>query len=195
MSTRLESQLNLIIEIDKLKSVLRKSKVKSAEGRAENSAEHSWQVALMALILAEHADFEVDIARVVKMLLIHDVVEIDAGDVLVYDIAARKAQEEKEQQAAKRIFGLLPEDQALQFEALWHEFEAAESNDAKFAKALDRLAPIMLNYHNEGKSWQENGVRKEQVLSINERIGYASDSLWQYTKELIENVAFKGWLQ
>ncbi|MEL7288095.1 MAG: HD domain-containing protein, partial [Pseudomonadota bacterium] len=131
---RLEKQLALIIELDQLKSVLRRTRVKSADRRLENSGEHSWHVALMAVLMQEHANAPIDIARVMKMLLIHDVVEIDAGDTFVYDVAASKEQEEKELKAAERLFGMLPSDQGDELFALWKEFEAAQSDDAKYAK-------------------------------------------------------------
>lgn len=163
---RLEKQLALLIELDKLKSVLRRTRVKSAEGRLENSGEHSWHVALMAVLMEEHANAPVDICRVMKMLLIHDVVEIDAGDTFVYDTAASKEQAEKEIKAAERLFGMLPTDQGQELLALWQEFEAAQSDDAKYAKALDRLIPMLFNYHNNGQSWKENSVTREQALTI-----------------------------
>ncbi|EGQ9182860.1 HD domain-containing protein [Vibrio parahaemolyticus] len=192
---RLEKQLALLIELDKLKSVLRRTRVKSAEGRLENSGEHSWHVALMAVLMEEHANAPVDICRVMKMLLIHDVVEIDAGDTFVYDIAASKEQAEKEIQAAERLFGMLPTDQGQELLALWLEFEAAQSDDAKYAKALDRLIPMLLNYHNNGQSWKENSVTREQALTINKRIEFGSVTLWDKAKELIEEATEKGWLK
>ncbi|EGR0210818.1 HD domain-containing protein [Vibrio parahaemolyticus] len=192
---RLEKQLALLIELDKLKSVLRRTRVKSAEGRLENSGEHSWHVALMAVLMEEHANAPVDICRVMKMLLIHDVVEIDAGDMFVYDIAASKEQAEKEIQAAERLFGMLPTDQGQELLALWLEFEAAQSDDAKYAKALDRLIPMLLNYHNNGQSWKENSVTREQALTINKRIEFGSVTLWDKAKELIEEATEKGWLK
>ncbi len=195
MNSHLEKQLSLIIEIDKLKSVLRKSKIKSADDRAENSAEHSWHVALMAIILQEHSNEDVDILKVVKMLLIHDVVEIDAGDVIIYDLAARKEQEEKEMKAANRLFGLLPKEQGKELLDLWCEFEDAISAEARFAKALDRLAPLMLNYYNHGKSWQENHISKQQVLEVNSKIGKGSETLWDFAESLIEDAAQQGWLK
>ncbi|MDW1950958.1 HD domain-containing protein, partial [Vibrio sp. 812(2023)] len=181
---RLEKQLALLIELDKLKSVLRRNRVKSAEGRLENSGEHSWHVALMAVLMEEHANAPVDICRVMKMLLIHDVVEIDAGDTFVYDTAASKEQAEKEIKAAERLFGMLPTDQGQELLALWLEFEAAQSDDAKYAKALDRLIPMLLNYHNNGQSWKENSVTREQALTINKRIEFGSVTLWDKAKEL-----------
>ncbi|HCZ9714697.1 TPA: HD domain-containing protein [Vibrio parahaemolyticus] len=192
---RLEKQLALLIELDKLKSVLRRTRVKSAEGRLENSGEHSWHVALMAVLMEEHANAPVDICRVMKMLLIHDVVEIDAGGTFVYDTAASKEQAEKEIKAAERLFGMLPTDQGQELLALWQEFEAAQSDDAKYAKALDRLIPMLLNYHNNGQSWKENSVTREQALTINKRIEFGSVTLWDKAKELIEEATEKGWLK
>jgi len=193
--SRLEQQLALLIELDQLKSVLRRTRVKSAEGRLENSAEHSWHVALMAILMEEHANEPVDISRVVKMLLLHDIVEIDAGDTFVYDAVASAEQEEKELAAAKRLFGMLPEEQGKALFELWLEFEAAESADAKFAKALDRLIPMLLNYHNDGQSWQEHGVTREQALTINKRIGLGSEVLWEKAQQVIAEATEKGWLK
>ncbi|MGP1390992.1 MAG: HD domain-containing protein [Vibrio diabolicus] len=192
---RLEKQLALVIELDKLKSILRRTRVKSAEGRLENSGEHSWHVALMAILMEEHANAPVDICRVMKMLLIHDVVEIDAGDTFVYDTAASQEQAEKEISAAERLFGMLPSDQEQELLALWHEFEAAQTDDAKYAKALDRLIPMLLNYHNNGQSWKEHGVSREQALTINKRIEFGSVTLWDKAKKLIEEATEKGWLK
>ncbi|MBT0024012.1 MULTISPECIES: HD domain-containing protein [Vibrio] len=192
---RLEKQLALVIELDKLKSIFRRTRVKSAEGRLENSGEHSWHVALMAILMEEHANAPVDICRVMKMLLIHDVVEIDAGDTFVYDTAASQEQAKKEIRAAERLFGMLPSDQEQELLALWHEFEAAQTDDAKYAKALDRLIPMLLNYHNNGQSWKEHGVSREQALTINKRIEFGSVTLWDKAKELIEEATEKGWLK
>ena len=145
----LERQIAFIVELDKLKSVFRRSYVLGAE-RRENSAEHSWQAALAAMMLAEHADEAVDRERVVKMLLVHDVVEIDAGDVPVYDLEARAAKVQEEEQAAERIFGLLPDDLAGEIRALWDEYEAQETPNARFAKAIDRLLPLLHNARGGG---------------------------------------------
>ncbi|WP_428772387.1 HD domain-containing protein [Vibrio sp.] len=195
MNQRLEKQLNLLMELDRLKSVLRRTRVKSAEKRLENSAEHSWHVATMAILLEEHANQPVDIGRVVKMLLLHDVVEIDAGDTFVYDSIAAEQQEEKERQAAERLFGMLPEEQGEELLTLWHEFENAESADAKFAKALDRIIPMLLNFHNEGQSWREHGVTREQVLTVNRRIEYGSQALWEKAQQMVEFATEQGWLK
>ncbi|EJL6400078.1 HD domain-containing protein [Vibrio navarrensis] len=192
---RMEKQLALLMELDRLKSVLRRTRVKSADKRLENSAEHSWHVALMALLFAEHANEPVDISRVVKMLLLHDVVEIDAGDTFVYDAAASEQQAEKELAAAQRLFGMLPDDQRDELSALWHEFEEAQSAEAKFAKALDRLIPMLLNFHNQGQSWLEHGVTREQALTINRKIELGSHALWEKAQEIIEQATQNGWLK
>lgn len=192
---RLEKQLALIIELDQLKSVLRRTRVKSADGRLENSAEHSWHVALMAVLLEEHANQPVDISRVVKMLLLHDIVEIDAGDTFVYDAVASAEQEQKERQAAERLFAMLPAEQGQELLELWLEFEQATSDDAKFAKALDRIIPMMLNFHNQGQSWQEHGVTREQALTVNAKIELGSQALWQKALQMINQATENGWLK
>lgn len=194
-ASRLEQQLALLMELDQLKSVLRRTRVKSAEGRLENSAEHSWHVALMAILMEEHANQPVDISRVVKMLLLHDVVEIDAGDTFVYDVAASAQQEQKELEAAQRLFGMLPNDQGQSLLELWLEFESATSADAKFAKALDRIIPMLLNYHNQGQSWQEHGVTRQQALTVNQKIEYGSEALWEKAQQIINDATLNGWLK
>ncbi|EGR1510652.1 HD domain-containing protein [Vibrio vulnificus] len=192
---RLNKQLALLMELDKLKSVLRRTRVKSADKRLENSAEHSWHVALMALLMEEHANEPVNICRVVKMLLLHDVVEIDAGDTFVYDAVASKQQVEKELAAAQRLFGMLPADQGEELLQLWLEFEAAQTADAKFGKALDRIIPMLLNYHNQGQSWQEHGVTRQQALTVNQKIDLGSHVLWDKAQEIIEQATQNGWLK
>lgn len=195
MNQRLQQQLNLVLELDRLKSVLRRTRIQCAEDRLENSAEHSWQVAMMALVMQEHANEPVEISRVLKMLLMHDMVEIDAGDTFVYDAAASKEQAQKELAAAERLFGLLPDDQAGELFSLWSEFEAAESADAKFAKALDRLIPMMLNFNNQGIGWRENNVTRQQALTVNRRIDDGSHTLWEYAQQMIEQATENGWLK
>ncbi|HAS6175006.1 TPA: HD domain-containing protein [Vibrio vulnificus] len=192
---RLNKQLALLMELDKLKSVLRRTRVKSADKRLENSAEHSWHVALMALLMEEHANEPVNICRVVKMLLLHDVVEIDAGDTFVYDAVASEQQAEKELAAAQRLFGMLPADQGEELLQLWLEFEAAQTADAKFGKALDRIIPMLLNYHNQGQSWQEHGVTRQQALTVNQKIDLGSHVLWDKAQEIIEQATQNGWLK
>lgn len=194
-ASRLEQQLALLMELDQLKSVLRRTRVKSAQGRLENSAEHSWHVALMAILMEEHANQPVDISRVVKMLLLHDVVEIDAGDTFVYDVAASAQQEQKELEASQRLFGMLPSDQGQSLLELWLEFESATTADAKFAKALDRIIPMLLNYHNQGQSWQEHGVTRQQALTVNQKIEYGSEALWEKAQQIINDATLNGWLK
>ena len=193
MNTRLDRQISFILEIDKLKSVLRRSYLLN-ETRHENSAEHSWHLSVMALVLAEHASAEVDTLWVLKMLLVHDVVEIDSGDTYIYDQAGNDTKAAREQEAASRIFGLLPPDQQRELTQLWQEFEARETPEAKFAAALDRLMPLLHNYHTEGRSWREHGIAKEQVMSLNRHIVEGSQSLWEYAEALISDAAAKGYL-
>ena len=155
---RLQRQIQFILEADKLKAVLRQTYV-PGQDRRENSAEHSWQVALMACVLAEHSRQPVDVGKVVRMLLVHDLIEIDAGDTYVYDVQANTDKHERELLAAERIFGLLPTDQEHELRSLWQEFEDRKTAEAKFARGLDRLMPMLHNYHTQGKSWQEHAIR------------------------------------
>lgn len=162
--TTLERQLNFLREIDRLKTVLRQSPLLDAS-RKENSAEHSWHLAMYALVLSEYACGTVDTNRVMRMLLLHDVVEIDVGDFPIHGGSSAELQAEQEAKAATRLFGLLPRQQANEFLSLWQEFELAETEDAKFAKALDRFQPLLINVYTGGGTWTENGVSLEQVLS------------------------------
>lgn len=182
----LERQLAFLKEIDRLKSVVRLSPLID-RSRRENSAEHSWHLALYALVLAQHAAGTVDVLRVVKMLLIHDIVEIDAGDVPFHLPAAHAGQAERERLAAERIFGLLPEAQAAEFRELWFEFEAAESDDAKFAKALDRFQPMLHNAATEGGTWVECGVTLEQITArCQPPIERGAPALWEAAAGMAE---------
>ncbi len=191
----LPQQIDFIIELDRLKRVQRKTTVKSDNNRFENSAEHSWHITLAAQILQQYAEEAIDISRVTLMLLIHDVVEIDAGDTFAFaDQAAQDAQEVAEHQAAERLFGLLPEPQNGQFLALWHEFERAESVDARFAKAIDRILPLFQNMQNGGGSWLAHGVTKQQVLQRNAYLKESAPALWNYASEQIELAVESGWL-
>lgn len=189
---RLTQQLAFLIEIDALKHVMRRALLVNG-ARRENTAEHSWHVALMAMVLAEHANEPVDVSRVVKMLLIHDIVEIDAGDTYFFDATATLDKSEREQIAATRIFGLLPPDQAAELRSLWDEFEARETAEARFANSLDRLIPILHNYHTRGQTWQENGIQAEQVRAILDRIRPGSQALWQYAETLINDATAQGY--
>ena len=184
--------IQFLMELDKLKSIYRKNKLLN-NTRHENTAEHSWQFAMAAMSFAPYIK-AVDIQRVIRMALLHDVVEIDAGDVMVYDLAARAAVQKDEIKAAERIFALLPEPQSSEFLSLWKEYEAGESQDAKFANALDRVMPILLNLHNNGQSWVENNIRLEQVLSRNDFVEQVFPELWQYLLPQLKQAKQNGWL-
>ncbi len=188
-SERLRQQLAFLMEIDRLKEVLRQTYLTTESRRRENSAEHSWHLALMAMVLAEYADEPArDMGRVIKMVLIHDLVEIDAGDTYIYDTQAQARKLSEERRAAERIFGLLPSDQAEEFRALWEEFEARETPEARFAAALDRLMPLLHNYHTQGVSWQEHQVRSDKVYAMNRpRIQAGSRALWELADSLIKD--------
>ncbi len=190
---RLDQQIRFTLEIDNLKHVIRRCYLVNGE-RRENTAEHSWHLAVGAVVLAEHVDEEVDLLRVLKMALIHDIVEIDAGDTFAYDAKGYEDKAEREQLAAERLFGLLPENQASEFRQLWHEFEAIETPEARFATALDRLMPMLHNYHTEGRAWREHGVTSEQVLGRMKDIRPASESLWQFVQALVQDAVDKGFL-
>ena len=194
MIGRLERQLGFIREIDGLKQVLRQTYLMDAS-RQENDAEHSWHISLMAMVLAEYADEPVDVLKVIGMLLVHDLVEIDAGDTFLYsDERAREAHRAAELQAAERIFGLLPADQARRFRDLWEEFEAKASPEARFAAALDRLQPLLHNHATAGLAWRKHGVRREQVVAMNAGIANGSRQLWNYASALIDEAVARGYL-
>ena len=182
-------KIEFILELEKLKAVLRKNKPIGLN-RYENSAEHSWHVSLLVMILAEDANRKIDTHKVMKMMLLHDIVEIDAGDVLVYDTTGKKEVQEKEIKAAKCIFGLLPENLEKEFTNIWEEFESEKTIESKFAKALDRIIPVLQNLNNNGQSWIENSVSLEQVLNKNKVIQNASPLLWKHIKEKLENATF-----
>lgn len=182
---RLARQLDFALELDKLKYIERQSYV--ADGsRHENDSEHSWHLALMAILFSEYANDKIDLLRVIKMVLIHDAVEIDAGDTYAYDTAGNATKREREEKAADRIFHILPEDQAKEMRALWEEFEANETAEANFANALDRVQPVMLNDITNGKAWREHGIFADQVLERNAYVQKGSDVLWEHVKSLVE---------
>ena len=184
-----------ITELDKLKAVKRQITLPLDNDRQENSAEHSWHVALMATTLAPFAAQPIDISRVVRMILIHDVVEIDAGDLFAFQEAAEhEAQAEKELAAAKRIFGLLPAPLNQELLALWLEFEEAETPDAEFAKAMDRVLPVSQNMQNQGGSWKKHGVTREKIAQRNKHLVTCAPSLWDYVNTQLDNAVKKGWL-
>ncbi|QNM97811.1 HD domain-containing protein [Chitinimonas koreensis] len=191
--TPLADQLAFLLELDKLKAVLRRTRPVGLE-RYENSAEHSWHVALMAMLLAEHAEPAVDVNRVVKLLLVHDIVEIDADDTFLYDEAGAAAKAIKEVAAAERLFGLLPPAQRDEFMALWREYEDRATPEGRFAYACDRLLPMLQNLANDGIGWRENAVRFEQVIRKNLPIDDAAPALWQYVLPRLEAAREAGWL-
>ncbi|MBT7164095.1 MAG: HD domain-containing protein [Victivallales bacterium] len=191
---RLVRQVEFLLEVDRLKGIGRQSYVLGGE-RKENSAEHSWHVALMAVVLAEHAPETIELVRVVRMLLVHDLVEIDAGDAYFYDEAANAAKPELERAAAERIFGLLPADQATDLRAAWEEFEVCETPEARFAKSMDRLMPLLHNHYTQGRSWLEHGVSREQVVTrFLGDMEHASPAFYQLAVSLIDDAVAKGWL-
>lgn len=183
--TRLERQLAFLVEADRLKGVLRRTTLCDGS-RQENSAEHSWHLALMATVLAEHADATVNAMHVLRMLVVHDLVEIDAGDTFAYDTGANVDREARERLAAERIFGLLPEDQAAELRALWDEFEAQLTPESRFAVALDRLQPLLANHHADGGSWRVHGVTRDQVLRRMRPIEQALPTLWPAVMDIVD---------
>lgn len=190
---RLLAQVGFAVEIDKLKRVLRRNTLMDGS-RRENDAEHSWYIGMLAMVFKEYAPPGTDLDRVTAMLLVHDIVEIDAGDTFIYDVTAVELQEKAEQAAADRIFGLLPEDQTAALRSLWEEFEGRRTPESRFAKALDRLAPMMANHHNEGGSWVRNGVTADQVMEKVEIIREGSAVLGDYATEIIELSVARGHL-
>lgn len=190
----LVKQIRFIKEIDKVKYIQRKTKLFSSD-RNENDAEHSWHLAMMALVLAEHSNKSVDLLKVIKMVLIHDIVEIDAGDTFIYDTQKDHSNTEEELLAAKRIFGLLPSEQAEELIAIWEEFEAGETDEAKFARSMDRLEPLLQNTSNNGGTWKEFDVSYEKVRHKKSIIQEGSDTLWNFAEQLLDESVEKGILK
>ena len=182
MDARMEKQLAFALEIDKVKNIFRQTHL-SKNGRNENDAEHSWHLAVMALLLQEYANETVDVLRVISMVLVHDMVELDAGDTYAYDETGNATKREREVAAAERIFHILPEDQAAFFRGLWDEFEEAETPEAKFAHTLDNIQPMMLNDATGGKAWREHQVKLSQVMGRQKKTAEGSDVLWKYARE------------
>ncbi|MBP3950439.1 HD domain-containing protein [Bacillus suaedae] len=193
MDDRLMKQIEFIVEIDKLKSIYRQSFIMDGS-RQENDAEHTWHLSMMAIILLEHANESLSIVRVLKMLFIHDIVEIDAGDTFAYDTTGYLDKFEREKAAAERIYGLLPIDQRDELFALWIEFEEGNTAEAQFAAAVDRLQPLLHNFYTEGKSWRKHGITREMVLDRNKHIALGSKKLWNYAQKLIDEAVEKGYL-
>jgi putative hydrolases of HD superfamily len=187
-------QIDFIKEIDKIKYIQRKTKLFNSD-RPENDAEHSWHLALMTLVFSEHSDTPVDVLKVLKMVLIHDIVEIDAGDTFIYDSLKNHTNTVEELKAARRIFGLLPAEQALELIALWQEFEAGETHEAKFAKSMDRLEPLLQNTSNDGGTWREFKVDYQKVYDKKKVIRDSSATIWKYAENLLHESVEKGILK
>ncbi|WP_373514162.1 HD family hydrolase [Persicitalea sp.] len=187
----LMKQVNFIKEIDKLKYIQRKTKLFNSD-RHENDAEHSWHLAMMTIVLAEHSDKPIDVLKVLKMVLIHDLVEIDAGDTFIYDTQKNHTNTEQELKAAKRIFGLLPAEQAEEFLAIWEEFEEGSTDNAKFAKSMDRFEPLLQNTSNNGGTWKEFNVPYQKVYDKKKAIKNGSSAIWDYAEGLINESVDKG---
>ncbi len=193
-NSRLRQQFQFILEVEKLKQVIRRTPLLDVS-RRENDAEHTWELTLMSMVLHEHANEKVDLLRVLKMLIIHDIVEIDAGDTFIYDAVGAVDQEEREIQAADRLFGILPEDQALEFRALWDEFEARVTHESQFARAMDRLQPLLHNFFTSGGTWHTPGVTASDVLDRKAPISQASDTLWDAAQRIIAEGVERGYLK
>ncbi|MDI1250167.1 MAG: HD domain-containing protein [Lacunisphaera sp.] len=192
---RLRRQIAFITEVDKLKEIFRQTIVTQSR-RAENSAEHSWHFALMVVVLAEHSNHQpLDVLRILKMVLIHDLVEIDAGDTFAYDVKNMADQHAREAVAATRIFGLLPPDQAGEFRTLWDEFEAHATPEARFALACDRFHPMLLNCLTDGHAWQKHGVTQDRVLARNAMVADGSTAIWEYAVKMIDDAVAQGHLK
>jgi len=193
-SDRFKRQVEFLLEIDRLKHIFRQT-ILLDRSRHENSAEHSWHISLSAMIFSEYADSRgVDLGRVIRMLLLHDLVEIDAGDTYCYDDQAGMDQHEREQRAAERIFGLLPADQAQDFRKLWDEFEDAETPEARYAHAMDRFQAFLHNYFTQGQIWREHGIRRHQVVGRMQPVERGAPLLWAYVSRLIDDAVQKGFL-
>ncbi len=193
-NAKLEKQIQFIIEIDKLKHVFRRTLLINGS-RNENDAEHSWHLAVMSLLLQEYSSKkDIDISRVIKMLLVHDIVEIDAGDTFCYDMQANKNRKEREEKAADRIFNILPKEQASELRQLWDEFEERKTPEARFAASLDRLQPLLHNYNTKGKAWKEHKVTSDMVFERNKYMKDGSPVLWEYAEAIINDSIQKGYL-
>lgn len=188
---RFQKQLDFILEIDKEKEIYRQTHLKGYK-RRENDAEHAWHMAIMIYLLKEYSNEKFDVAKAMMMTLIHDIVEIDAGDTYAYDSANLATQKEREKKAADRIFGMLPDEQEKELKALFDEFEEGKSAEARFAKVMDNFQPLILNDSNNGKDWRTHGIKKTQVINRQKKSALGSEEIWEYTKKIIEDNAEKG---
>ena len=188
---RLRKQIAFILEADKEKNIFRQTHL-SANGRRENDAEHAWHMALMVYLLKEYANEEFDVAKAMIMALIHDIVEIDAGDTYAYDSKGLETKEVREEQAAKRLFGLLPEAQGEELKSLFEEYEATETPEARFVRVMDNFQPLLLNNSNDGRDWKEHGIKKSQVMQRHVKTKLGSNVIWECSEKIIEDNVRKG---
>lgn len=192
---RLRQQIDFILEIDRLKEITRRTYLASGN-RRENTAEHSWHLAMLVMVLAEYAAEPIDVGHTMKLVLVHDIVEIDAGDTFAYDTDGNNSKSKRETAAADRIFGLLPLDQAQSMRALWDEFEARATPEARFANVVDRLMPMLHNFYTDGKGWSEHGVTIDRVVERNQTIvAEGSPALWDFVEHLLKVAIAKGYLK
>ncbi len=191
MNDRVKKDIEFIVELDKMKSILRQTSL-IGEDRREDDAQHSWHIAVMTMVLSEYSNEEFDVNRVIKMLLIHDLVELYAGDTFCYDVEGNKSKRERELAAAGRVFGMLSEDKGKFFRDLWDEFEEMKTPEAKFAASMDRLQPMLNNYYNHGGTWKKFGVAQKDVYERISPLKHTSDELWEFTDKMIEDAYQKG---
>ncbi|HHV46867.1 MAG TPA: HD domain-containing protein [Tissierellia bacterium] len=193
VSERLKKDMDFIIELDKMKSIMRQTTLIDGSKR-EDDAEHSWHIAVMAMVLHEYSNAPIDVCKVIKMLLVHDLIEIYAGDTFCYDVEGNKSKKERELEAAEKLYGMLDEDKGRELRSLWDEFEEMRTNEAVFAAAMDRLQPLFSNYYSGGGTWVKHNVTKEQVYNRIAPIEKVSDKLWEFVTNLIEDAVRKGYI-
>ena len=191
---RFRRQIEFILEIDREKNIVRQTHL-TGHGRREDDAEHAWHLAMMTLLLSEYANEPIDTGKTVAMVLVHDLVEIYAGDTYAYDTEGKKSQKERETRAADKLFGILPEDQENEFRSLWEEFEAYETQEARFAHTMDNFQPMLLNNSNGGADWAEHGIARSQVLERNRKTGTGSEEIWEYMSRILDENVKKGTLR
>lgn len=190
---KLKKEIDFIVEIDKMKSIFRRTSLINGS-RKENDAEHSWHLSLMTMLLSEYADKDIDVSKVIKMVLVHDLVEIYAGDTFCYDKVGNSDKSERELKSADKLFSMLPEEKGKMLRELWEEFEEMKTNEAIFANSMDRLEPFLVNYNTGGGTWKEHNISKEQVYKRSEPIKNSSEQLWKFTQDLIEDAHEKGYI-
>lgn len=193
INERLKKDIDFIVELDKMKSIMRQTTLMDGS-KHENDAEHSWHIAVMAMVLQEYSNAPIDVCKVIKMLLVHDLVEIYAGDTFCYDLEGNKSKKDRELEAADKLYSILDEDKGKELRSLWDEFEEMETNEAIFAAAMDRMQPLFSNYYSGGGTWKKFNVKKEDVYKRIAPIEKASDELWKYVTNMIEDAVKKGYI-